>query len=89
MKKTLKFDSNRHLFLANKNKKNTWVLSFLISEIICDVPEILHGYVHSPKASYKESEQLQFACNEGYRYGERAAIQCTESGWNPTPYCTG
>uniref|UniRef100_A0A663EIV5 Complement factor H n=1 Tax=Aquila chrysaetos chrysaetos TaxID=223781 RepID=A0A663EIV5_AQUCH len=57
-------------------------------EIICDVPEILHGYVHSPKASYKESEQLQFACNEGYRYGERAGVQCTESGWNPTPYCT-
>ncbi|XP_074894993.1 complement factor H-like isoform X1 [Buteo buteo] len=57
-------------------------------EIICDVPEILHGYVHSPKASYKESEQLQFACIEGYRYGERADVQCTESGWNPTPYCT-
>ncbi|KAM7106224.1 complement factor H isoform 2-T2 [Ciconia maguari] len=57
-------------------------------EIICDVPKILHGYVHSPKGSYKESEQLQFACDEGYRYGERADVQCTESGWNPTPYCT-
>ncbi|KAK2541560.1 Cfh [Columba livia] len=57
-------------------------------EIICDVPEIPHGYVHSPKESYKESEQLQFACDEGYRYGERADVRCTESGWNPTPYCT-
>ncbi|XP_009571686.1 PREDICTED: complement factor H-like, partial [Fulmarus glacialis] len=57
-------------------------------EIICDVPKILHGYVRSPKGSYKESEQLQFACDEGYRYGERAGVQCTESGWNPTPYCT-
>ncbi|XP_054066774.1 complement factor H [Rissa tridactyla] len=57
-------------------------------EIICDVPKILHGYVRSSKASYKESEQLQFGCDEGYRYGERADIQCTESGWNPTPYCT-
>ncbi|NXF51435.1 CFAH factor, partial [Oceanites oceanicus] len=57
-------------------------------EIICDVPKILHGYVRSPKESYKESEQLQFACDEGYRYGERADVQCTESGWNPTPYCT-
>ncbi|NXV85918.1 CFAH factor, partial [Calonectris borealis] len=56
-------------------------------EIICDVPKILHGYVHSPKGSYKESEQLQFACDKGYRYGERADVQCTESGWNPTPYC--
>ncbi|XP_075278447.1 complement factor H-like [Opisthocomus hoazin] len=59
-----------------------------ITEIICDLPEILHGYVHSPKESYKESEQLQFACDEGYRYGERADAQCTASGWNPTPYCT-
>ncbi|NXJ64234.1 CFAH factor, partial [Rostratula benghalensis] len=57
-------------------------------EIICDVPQILHGYVRSPKAFYKESERLQFACEEGYRYGERADVQCTESGWNPTPYCT-
>ncbi|XP_010176963.1 PREDICTED: complement factor H, partial [Mesitornis unicolor] len=57
-------------------------------EIICNVPKILHGYVRSPKRSYKESEQLQFACDEGYRYGERADVRCTESGWNPTPYCT-
>ncbi|NXP08630.1 CFAH factor, partial [Thinocorus orbignyianus] len=57
-------------------------------ETICDVPTILHGYVYSPKAFYKESEQLQFACEEGYRYGERSEVQCTESGWNPTPYCT-
>ncbi|NXX94416.1 CFAH factor, partial [Centropus bengalensis] len=57
-------------------------------EIVCDVPKIQHGYVHSPKPSYKESEQLQFGCDEGYGYGERANVQCTESGWNPTPYCT-
>ncbi|KAM6124478.1 LOW QUALITY PROTEIN: complement factor H-like [Pterocles gutturalis] len=57
-------------------------------EIICDVPKILHGYVHSPKGSYKEAERLQFGCEEGYRYGERADAQCTELGWNPTPYCT-
>ncbi|XP_074008515.1 complement factor H [Numenius arquata] len=57
-------------------------------EIICSVPNILHGYVRSPKASYKESELLQFACDEGYRYGERADALCTESGWKPTPYCT-
>ncbi|KAM6079502.1 complement factor H isoform 2-T2 [Theristicus caerulescens] len=57
-------------------------------EIICDVPKIPHGYVRSPKGSYKESERLQFACDEGYRYGERADTQCTESGWIPTPYCT-
>ncbi|XP_009883235.1 PREDICTED: complement factor H, partial [Charadrius vociferus] len=57
-------------------------------EIICDLPEIEHGYVRAPKASYKESEQLRFACDEGYRYGERADIQCTEAGWNPIPYCT-
>ncbi|NXK48415.1 CFAH factor, partial [Chauna torquata] len=57
-------------------------------EIICDAPEILHGSIRSSKKSYKESEQLQFACNRGYTYGERADAQCTESGWNPTPYCT-
>ncbi|XP_054689181.1 complement factor H [Grus americana] len=57
-------------------------------EIICGVPEIPHGYVRSPKQSYKDSEQLLFACDEGYRYGERADVRCTESGWNPTPSCT-
>lgn len=72
-----------------KINKKRWILSFSISEIICDVPEILHGYVRSPKASYKETEQLQFACDKGYRYGERADARCTASGWNPTPYCTG
>ncbi|NXE89404.1 CFAH factor, partial [Menura novaehollandiae] len=57
-------------------------------EIICDVPKIPHGYVHSPKQSYKEFELLQFACSEGYKYGDRADALCTESGWNPPPYCT-
>ncbi|NXI66907.1 CFAH factor, partial [Anseranas semipalmata] len=57
-------------------------------DIICNEPEILHGFVRSSKKSYKESEQLQFACDEGYTYGERADALCTESGWNPTPYCT-
>ncbi|NXV81998.1 CFAH factor, partial [Atlantisia rogersi] len=56
-------------------------------EISCDVPEILHGFVHSPKKSYKEFEQLRFACDDGYGYGERADVRCTESGWTPTPYC--
>ncbi|NWR28295.1 CFAH factor, partial [Tachuris rubrigastra] len=57
-------------------------------DIICDVPEIPNGYVRSPKQSYKELEVLQFSCNDGYRYGERADAICTESGWNPPPYCT-
>ncbi|NWS99822.1 CFAH factor, partial [Mionectes macconnelli] len=57
-------------------------------DITCDVPEIPNGYVHSPKQSYKESEILQFTCNDGYRYGERADALCTETGWNPPPYCT-
>ncbi|XP_074733340.1 complement factor H-like [Strix uralensis] len=57
-------------------------------EINCDVPKIPHGYIRSPKRLYKESEQLQFFCDEGYRHGERADAQCTESGWNPIPYCT-
>ncbi|KFO72390.1 Complement factor H, partial [Cuculus canorus] len=57
-------------------------------EIICDVPKIEHGYVRSPKKSYKGSEQLLFGCDEGYGYRESANVQCTESGWNPTPYCT-
>ncbi|NXC73196.1 CFAH factor, partial [Anhinga anhinga] len=57
-------------------------------EITCDLPKIQHGYVRSPKESYKESEQLQFACDEGYTYSERADVQCTESGWSPIPRCT-
>uniref|UniRef100_A0A8D0EMF2 Sushi domain-containing protein n=1 Tax=Strix occidentalis caurina TaxID=311401 RepID=A0A8D0EMF2_STROC len=60
----------------------------MLKEINCDVPKIPHGYIRSPKRLYKESEQLQFFCDEGYRHGERADAQCTESGWNPIPYCT-
>ncbi|NXM50324.1 CFAH factor, partial [Gymnorhina tibicen] len=56
-------------------------------EIICDVPEIPHGYVRSPRRSYKENELMQFFCKEGYKYGNRADALCTESGWNPRPYC--
>ncbi|NWJ07456.1 CFAH factor, partial [Crypturellus undulatus] len=57
-------------------------------ETSCDRPEIQHGYVESPKASYKKSERLRYSCNKGYRYGDRAEAECTEFGWTPTPYCT-
>ncbi|XP_061859323.1 complement factor H isoform X2 [Colius striatus] len=57
-------------------------------EIICHLPNIPHGHIHAAKELYKESEELHFSCDEGYRYGERADVQCTESGWNPAPYCT-
>ncbi|NWZ25700.1 CFAH factor, partial [Asarcornis scutulata] len=57
-------------------------------DIICNVPAISHGFVRNSKSSYKESEQLQFGCEEGYTFGERADALCTESGWHPTPYCT-
>ncbi|NXB18826.1 CFAH factor, partial [Rhagologus leucostigma] len=57
-------------------------------EIFCDVPEILHGYVRSPRKSYKENELMQYSCKEGYKHGNRADALCTESGWNPPPYCT-
>ncbi|NWV87475.1 CFAH factor, partial [Machaerirhynchus nigripectus] len=57
-------------------------------EVICDVPDILHGYVRSPRKSYKENELMQYFCKEGYKYGNRADALCTESGWNPPPYCT-
>uniref|UniRef100_A0A8C5JN63 Sushi domain-containing protein n=1 Tax=Junco hyemalis TaxID=40217 RepID=A0A8C5JN63_JUNHY len=57
-------------------------------EINCDVPEILHGYVRSPRKTYKENELLQFFCEEGYKYGSKADALCTASGWNPPPYCT-
>ncbi|XP_027736221.1 complement factor H [Empidonax traillii] len=56
--------------------------------IICDVPEILNGYVTSQKKSYKELEILRFSCDKGYRSGEREDALCTETGWNPPPYCT-
>ncbi|NXE32792.1 CFAH factor, partial [Ptilorrhoa leucosticta] len=57
-------------------------------EITCDVPQILHGYVRTSRKSYKENELMQFFCEEGYKYGNRADALCTESGWNPPPYCT-
>uniref|UniRef100_A0A8C3NBT9 Uncharacterized protein n=1 Tax=Geospiza parvula TaxID=87175 RepID=A0A8C3NBT9_GEOPR len=57
-------------------------------EINCDVPEIPHGYVRSPRKSYKENELMQFFCEEGYKYGNKADALCTASGWNPPPYCT-
>uniref|UniRef100_A0A803YQT3 Complement factor H n=1 Tax=Meleagris gallopavo TaxID=9103 RepID=A0A803YQT3_MELGA len=57
-------------------------------DIICSVPSIPNGNVRSSQKTYKESEQLHYVCNKGYTYGERANVQCTESGWYPTPYCT-
>ncbi|NWX85764.1 CFAH factor, partial [Nothoprocta pentlandii] len=57
-------------------------------ETTCDRPEIQDGYVESPKASYKKSERLRFSCNKGYRYGDKAEVECTDLGWSPTPYCT-
>ncbi|XP_005050582.1 PREDICTED: complement factor H [Ficedula albicollis] len=57
-------------------------------EISCDVPEIPNGYVRSQRKSYKDNEVMQFFCKEGYKYGNRADALCTESGWNPPPYCT-
>ncbi|NXS35338.1 CFAH factor, partial [Pomatostomus ruficeps] len=57
-------------------------------EIICDLPEIPHGYVRSLKKSYRENELMQYFCEEGYKYGNRADALCTESGWKPAPYCT-
>lgn len=53
------------------------------------MPEIPHGYVRSPRKSYKENELMQFFCDEGYKYGNRADALCTKLGWNPPPYCTG
>uniref|UniRef100_A0A8C3JCV2 Sushi domain-containing protein n=1 Tax=Calidris pygmaea TaxID=425635 RepID=A0A8C3JCV2_9CHAR len=81
-----KLVGSKELICSSDGKWNTDVPQ--CQEIMCTVPNILHGYVRSPKASYKESELLQFACDEGYRYSERPDVQCTESGWNPTPYCT-
>ncbi|NXI30986.1 CFAH factor, partial [Sterrhoptilus dennistouni] len=57
-------------------------------EIICDIPKIPHGYVRTPKKTYKENELMQFFCEEGYKYSNRADTMCTESGWNPLPSCT-
>ncbi|XP_051481399.1 complement factor H [Apus apus] len=77
---------SKELICSSNGKWNSDVPE--CQEIICEVPKILHGYVRSPKSSYKESDQLLFACDEGYRYGERADARCTESGWNPPPHCT-
>ncbi|NXC09110.1 CFAH factor, partial [Orthonyx spaldingii] len=57
-------------------------------EVICEVPGIEHGYVRSPKKSYKENEIMQYFCDVGYKYRDRADALCTESGWNPLPFCT-
>ncbi|NXP34715.1 CFAH factor, partial [Leiothrix lutea] len=57
-------------------------------EIICNIPEIPHGYVRSPRKTYKENELIQFFCEEGYKYSNRADTVCTELGWNPPPSCT-
>ncbi|XP_068545983.1 complement factor H-like [Anas acuta] len=69
-------------------QNGTWTERPQCKDIICNVPAIPHGFVRNSKSSYKESEQLQFGCEEGYTFGERADALCTESGWHPTPYCT-
>ncbi|XP_044122054.1 complement factor H-like [Neovison vison] len=57
-------------------------------QISCQEPDIVNGYILSPKQSYKENEQLQYKCNSGYEYSERGDAVCTKSGWTPSPSCT-
>ncbi|XP_027569080.2 complement factor H isoform X3 [Pipra filicauda] len=76
------------LFLGYAALLLCWTCCTAQRDISCDVPEIPNGYVHSPKQSYKELEILRFACNDGYSFGDRSDALCTETGWNPPPYCT-
>ncbi|XP_059533618.1 complement factor H-like isoform X3 [Myotis daubentonii] len=55
--------------------------------ISCSLPQIPNGEPTSPKASYRDSERLQYQCLPGYSYSGRAETVCTQSGWNPPPSC--
>ncbi|XP_036210505.1 complement factor H isoform X14 [Myotis myotis] len=55
--------------------------------ISCSLPQIPNGEPTSPKASYRDSERLQYQCLPGYSYSGRAETVCTQSGWTPPPSC--
>ncbi|XP_064003216.1 complement factor H isoform X3 [Pogoniulus pusillus] len=80
-----KLVGNKELICSSNGKWSSDVPQ--CQDVLCNAPEIPNGYLRSPKQTYKKFEKLQFACNEGYKQGERADVRCTESGWNPTPHC--
>nr|XP_056700699.1 complement factor H-like [Euleptes europaea] len=57
-------------------------------EIICTSGNIANGYITSLKDVYKEGDQLQFDCHDGYKPVDRSVAVCSENGWNTRLECT-
>ncbi|XP_041861266.1 coagulation factor XIII B chain-like isoform X2 [Melanotaenia boesemani] len=60
--------------------------------IKCDAPaSIDHGRVSDNRQEFKENEELNFVCDEGYIPRDRRPSKCTQFGkradWSPTPEC--
>lgn len=76
---------NNHFL--NKLAKCLHVCLFCLAEIQCLSPEIPHGSTRE-KTVYKESDILQYSCDQGYR--SRPGIsKCTKNGWIMQPACEG
>ncbi|XP_077188832.1 complement factor H-related protein 5-like isoform X2 [Paroedura picta] len=57
-------------------------------EITCNPGNIVDGYVTSPKDVYKDGDELQFECHEGYEPVDRSVAICSGNGWNTRLECT-
>ncbi|XP_054837622.1 complement factor H isoform X2 [Eublepharis macularius] len=57
-------------------------------EIICESGNIVHGYITSLKDIYKEGDELQFSCHNGYKPIDRSVAVCSENGWSTRLECT-
>ncbi|XP_077188828.1 complement factor H isoform X2 [Paroedura picta] len=57
-------------------------------EITCNPGNIANGYVTSLKDVYKDGDELQFECREGYKPVDRSVAICSENGWNTRLECT-
>ncbi|XP_053098956.1 complement factor H isoform X2 [Hemicordylus capensis] len=81
-----KIQGSAHIFCTNQG---TWSAPEpTCIEITCQPGTIEHGSITSSNRIYKEREQLQFACNSGYKHAGRSDATCTKNGWNPQPMCT-
>ncbi|XP_053542459.1 C4b-binding protein alpha chain isoform X3 [Ictalurus punctatus] len=55
------------------------------SNVICDIPQIEHGYINSTAEYFVYKSSVRVHCNQGYKTEGSDYLTCEENGWNPPP----
>ncbi|XP_053500268.1 C4b-binding protein alpha chain-like [Ictalurus furcatus] len=54
-------------------------------DVICDRPQIEHGYIDSTEKYFVYKSSVRVHCNQGYKMEGSDYLTCGENGWNPPP----